>query len=142
MSSGRPRRATLPSRALGADEVVDYTMQRFDETVHDVDVALDTVGGETLERSWAVLKPGGVLISIVAPPPDSAARRRATAAGIRSIFFVVEPKQAQLVELGQLLDAGQLRPVVAAVYALERARDAYTRGQEQHQPGKVVLHVA
>ncbi len=129
------------ARELGADEVVDYTTQRFEETVHDVDVVFDTVGGETLERSWAVLKPGGVLISIVAPPPDSAAKQRATAAGIRSIYFVVEPKQAQLVELGQLLDAGHIRPVVAAVYALERAREAYTGGQEQHQPGKVVLHV-
>lgn len=134
------RHAAL-ARELGADEVVDYTTTRFEETVHDVDVVLDTVGGETLERSWAVLKPGGVLISAVAPPPDSAAKQRAIAAGIRSIFFVVEPKQAQLVELGQLLDAGQLRPIVADVYALERAREAYTRGQEQHHPGKVVLHV-
>lgn len=130
------------ARELGADEVVDYTAQRFEETVHDVDVVFDTVGGETLERSWAVLKPGGVLISTVAPPPESAARRRATAAGIRSIFFVVEPNQAQLMELGRLLDAGQIRPVVAAVYPLERAREAYTRGQDQRQPGKVVLHVA
>lgn len=129
------------ARELGADEVVDYTAQRFEETVHNVDVVFDTVGGETLERSWAVLKPGGVLISIIAPPPDSAAKQRATAAGIRSIFFVVEPKQAQLVELGRLLDAGQIRPIVAAVYSLEQAHEAYTRGQEQHQPGKVVLHV-
>jgi NADPH:quinone reductase-like Zn-dependent oxidoreductase len=129
------------ARELGADEVVDYTTTRFDEAVHDVDVVLDTVGGETLERSWAVLKPGGVLISITAPPPDSAAKQRATAAGIRSIFFIVEPKQAQLVALGHLLDAGQLRPIVAAVYSLEQAGEAYTRGQDQHQPGKVVLHV-
>jgi len=135
------RHAAL-AREIGADEVVDYTAQRFEETAHDVDVVLDTVGGETLERSWAVLKPGGVLISIIAPPPDSAAQRRATAAGIRSIFFIVEPKQAQLVELGQLLDAGQIRPIVADVYALEQARDAYTRGPERHQPGKVVLRVA
>ncbi len=134
------RHAAL-ARELGADEVVDYTAQRFDETVHDVDVVLDTVGGETLERSWAVLKPGGVLVSIIAPPPESAAKQRATAAGIRSIFFIVEPKQAQLVELGQLLDAGQIRPIVADVYALEQAREAYTHGQERHQPGKVVLQV-
>jgi NADPH:quinone reductase-like Zn-dependent oxidoreductase len=129
------------ARELGADEVVDYATQRFEETVHDVDVVLDTVGGDTLERSWAVLKPGGVLVSTVAPPPESVAKRRATAAGIRSIFFVVEPNQAQLVALEQLLDAGQIRSIVAAVYSLERARDAYTRGQEQRQPGKVVLHV-
>jgi NADPH:quinone reductase-like Zn-dependent oxidoreductase len=135
------RHAAL-ARDLGADEVVDYTAQRFEETVTHVDVVFDTVGGETLERSWAVLSPGGVLVSIVAPPPDSAAKQRATAAGIRSIFFVVEPKQAQLVELGQLLDSRQIRPIVADVYALERAREAYTRGPERHQPGKVVLRVA
>jgi NADPH:quinone reductase-like Zn-dependent oxidoreductase len=129
------------ARELGADEVVDYTTQRFEEAVRDLDVVFDTVGGETLERSWAVLSPGGVLISIVAPPPDSVARRRATALGIRGIFFVVAPKQAQLVELGQLLDAGHIRPIVADVYSLERAGEAYTRGQEQHQPGKVVLRV-
>lgn len=129
------------ARELGADEVVDYTTTRFDEVVTDVGVVFDTVGGETLERSWAVLKPGGVLISTVAPPPDSVAKQRATAAGIRSIFFVVEPEQAPLVELGQLLDAGHIHPIVAAVYALERAREAYTRGQAQHQPGKVVLRV-
>ena len=134
------RHAAL-ARELGADDVVDYTTQRFDETVQDVDVVFDTVGGETLERSWAVLRPGGVLITTIAPPPDSAAKQRATALGIRSIFFVVEANQAQLAELGQLLDAGQIRPIVAAVYSLERAGDAYTQGQEQHQPGKVVLHV-
>ncbi len=129
------------ARELGADEVVDYTNQHFDEIVRDVDVVFDTVGGETLERSWAVLKPGGVLISVVAPPPDSAAKRRSTAEGIRSIFFIVEPKQAQLMELGHLLDTRQIRPIVADVYSLERAREAYTRGQEHHQPGKVVLRV-
>ena len=134
------RHAAL-ARELGADEVVDYTAQRFEETVQAVDVVFDTVGGETLERSWAVLSPGGVLISIIAPPPDSVAKQRATSQGIRGIFFVVEPNQAQLVELGQLLDARQIRPIVAAVYALEHARDAYTRGQDQHQPGKVVLRV-
>jgi NADPH:quinone reductase-like Zn-dependent oxidoreductase len=119
-------------RSLGAEEVIDYRAQRFDDVVRDVDVVFDTVGGETLARSWNVLKPGGALITIAASEEQSQERRA------RDAFFIVEPKQTHLIEIACLIDAGELRPVVAAVFPLAQAREAYA-----YKPlrGKVVLRV-
>jgi NADPH:quinone reductase-like Zn-dependent oxidoreductase len=99
------------ARELGAEEVVDYTTTRFDTVVRDVDMVLDTVGGETLARSLDVLKPGGVLVSITDEPPQELVEVRR----VRAVFFVVERRQQELVEIGQMIDAGQLRPLVAAI---------------------------
>jgi NADPH:quinone reductase-like Zn-dependent oxidoreductase len=79
--------------------------------VRDADMVLDTVGGETLARSLDALKPGGILVSIVDEPPQEQAEAR----GVRAVFFVMEPRRQELVEIGQMIDAGQLRPLVAAV---------------------------
>jgi len=125
------------ARELGADEALDYTKTRFDEVVRDIDVVLDTVGGETQVRSWAVLKPGGMLVSVVAAPSSE----QAAAHSVRAIFFIVEPDRHQLSEVGRLIDAGQLRPLVAAVYPLEQARAAYARAQGGRMRGKIVLQV-
>jgi NADPH:quinone reductase-like Zn-dependent oxidoreductase len=120
-------------RALGADEVIDYRAQRFEEVVHGLDVVFDTVGGETLERSWGVLKPGGRLVTV------AASGERTTEERVRAAYFIVEPSRAQLTEIARLIDGGALRPVVGAVFPLAEARQAY-----QHKPthGKVVLRVA
>lgn len=126
------------ARELGADEAVDYTTTRFDEVVRDVDVVLDTIGGEALTRSWGVLKPGGILISIVVVP----SQEEAAAHNMRAVFFIVEPDRQQLIEVGRLIDAGQLRPLVAAVYPLDQAGEAYTRAQQGHMRGKIVLRAA
>ncbi len=125
------------ARELGADEVVDYTTTRFEESVHDLDMVLDTVGGETLAHSLDVLKPGGILVSITDEPPQGQAEAR----GVRAAFFVVEPRQQELVEIGQMIDAGQLHPFVAAVYPLAQASEAYTRAKAGRMRGKVVLQV-
>jgi NADPH:quinone reductase-like Zn-dependent oxidoreductase len=125
------------ARELGADEAVDYTTTRVEVVVRDVDVVLDTVGGETQVRSWGVLKPGGMLVSVVAAP----SQEQVAAHGVRGAFFVVEPDRGQLVELGWLIDTEQLRPVVEAVYPLEQAREAYARAQGGHMRGKIVLQV-
>ena len=125
-------------RELGADEVVDYRARRFETVARDVDVVLDTVGGTTTERSWSVLRRDGVLVTIVrAPSPEWAAGRDA-----RGLFFIVEPRRAQLNELAHLIDAGVIRPVVEAVLPLNQARDAYERGERDHPRGKLVLAVA
>jgi NADPH:quinone reductase-like Zn-dependent oxidoreductase len=118
-------------RRLGANEVIDYRAQRFDDLVASVDVVFDTVGGETLDRSWAVLKPGGKLVTVADPGETSDERSRAA-------YFIVEPSRTQLAEIAQLIEAGSLRPVVGAVFPLAEARQAY-----QHKPnhGKVVLAV-
>ena len=91
-------------RELGASEVIDYTRERFEETAEDVDVVLDTIGGETQQRSWGILRRGGILISIVSP----VSAEKAASLGLRSAFFIVEPKRSQLIELGRLIDAGTL----------------------------------
>jgi NADPH:quinone reductase-like Zn-dependent oxidoreductase len=119
-------------RGLGADEVIDYRVQRFEDVVHGFDVVFDTVGGETLERSWGVLKPGGRLVTIATSGEGSQDPR------MREAFFIVQANWAQLAEISHLIDAGQLRPVVDAIFPLAQARQAY-----EHKPahGKVALRV-
>ncbi len=119
-------------RSLGADEVIDYRAQRFEDVVRNVDVVFDTVGGETLERSWSVLKPGGRLITVAASGEQTTDER------IRAAYFIVEPSRTQLVEISRLIDGDALRPVVGAVFPLAEGRKAY-----QHKPvrGKVVIRV-
>jgi NADPH:quinone reductase-like Zn-dependent oxidoreductase len=124
-------------RALGADECLDYTTQRFEAVVHDADLVFDTVGHDTLERSWQVVKPGGHLVSVVSPPPVQQSARD----DIRFIWFVVEPSGEQLRQLGDLLDAGRVRPIVAQTFPLAEARRAYEEGLKGHARGKIVLTV-
>jgi NADPH:quinone reductase-like Zn-dependent oxidoreductase len=123
---------------LGASEVIDYNHEHFEEKVKDVDVVLDTVGGETEERSWGVLRQGGILISVVGP----VAAEKAASLGLRAAFFIVEPNRAQLIQLGDLIDKGTLRVIVGAVLPLGRAREAFEQASTGHKRGKIVLQVA
>jgi NADPH:quinone reductase-like Zn-dependent oxidoreductase len=123
---------------LGAQEVVDYANERFEDHVDSVDVVLDLVGGETQARSWSVLRPGGVLVS-VSTPPDG---RQAAAHGVRGVFFVVEPNRAQLETIARLIDTGRLTPAVDRVVSLADTRAAYEALRTEHRRGKVVIHVA
>jgi len=110
----------------GANEVIDYRKSRFEEVATDVDIILDTVGGETLDRSVAMLKPDAQLISIATESKDS------------EFFFYVEPNHEQLAEIARLIDAGNLRSVANTILPLEQARDAYAIKPER---GKTVLTV-
>jgi NADPH:quinone reductase-like Zn-dependent oxidoreductase len=124
-------------RGLGADEVIDYTTTPFEEVVHDADVVFDTVGGETLARSWQVVKGGGVVVSVVSPrPADDPTQTRA-----RFVWFIVEPSGEQLRAIGDLIDAGQIQPVVSQVFPLAEARHAWEAAASGHARGKIVLHV-
>jgi NADPH:quinone reductase-like Zn-dependent oxidoreductase len=123
-------------RELGAEEVFDYATTRFEEVVHDVDVVFDTVGGETLARSWQVVKPGGALVSVVSPLSGKPVRE-----DIRYVYFIVEPSGAQLREIGALIDAGQIHPVVDQVFPLAQARQAYETAASGHPRGKTVITV-
>ena len=125
-------------RDLGAGDVIDYRAQRFEEAVADMDLVFDTVGGETWERSWDVLRPGGRLVSIAVPRPPE----RETGDGRRAIWFVVESNRMQLIEIGGLIDGGHLRPIVSAVLPLAEGRAAYGAGHNGRGPGKAVLLVA
>jgi NADPH:quinone reductase-like Zn-dependent oxidoreductase len=120
-------------RGLGADDVIDYRAERFEERVRGVDAVFDTVGGDTLRRSWVVLKPGGRLVTIAASEEGSQDQRT------RDAFFIVQPRRAELEEIARLIDAGQVRPVVGAEFPLADAILAY---QTKPIRGKVVLRVA
>jgi NADPH:quinone reductase-like Zn-dependent oxidoreductase len=124
-------------KRLGADEAIDYKTSRFEKEVRDVDVVFDTVGGDTLERSWDVLKPGGRMITIAADSEGTADRR------VKNAFFIVEPNQKQLVEIAQQLDAGHLRAFVKTTVPLNEASAAYS-GAVTYKSGygKIVIAVA
>jgi len=124
-------------KSLGADEVIDYRSQRFEEVVNDVDVVFDTIGGEVQKSSWSVLKPGGILVSIVSPPSDE----RAMAQGVRSAFVFIEPNADILAQLAELVDTGSLRPIVGAEFALADIAKAHALSQTGRAVGKIVLYV-
>jgi len=125
-------------RELGADGIIDYTTTRFEEVVQGVDFVFDTVGGDTLQRSWQVVKPGGVLASVVSPRPSFA---EAQAYNVRPVWFVVQPNREQLVRIGTLIDEGKVRPIIDTVLPLSQARQAYEQGAKGHTRGKIVLRV-
>src|SRR6266571_6706778 len=124
-------------RELGANQIIDYSTTPFEEVVHDVDIVLDTIGGDTLERSYQVVKPGGVLVSVASPP----SAEQAKVYGVRPVWFVVEPSREQLIQIGDLIDAGRIRPIVETVLPLSQARQAYEQGAKGHTRGKIVLRV-
>jgi len=117
--------------AFGADEVIDRASARFEEVVQPVDLVFDTVGGETLARSPAVLREGGRLVSIAEEPPE----------GVSGTYFVVEPERRQLTELAGVVDEGRLRPAIDSVFSLAEARQAFGRVMASGKRGKVVLEV-
>jgi NADPH:quinone reductase-like Zn-dependent oxidoreductase len=123
---------------LGANEIIDYTTTRFEEVVQGVDFVFDTVGGDTLHRSWQVVKPGGVLVSVVSPRPSFA---EAKGHGVRPVWFVVQPNREQLVRIGALIDEGKVRPIIDTVLPLSQARQAYEQGARGHTRGEIVLRV-
>ncbi|MFG1641220.1 NADP-dependent oxidoreductase [Amycolatopsis sp. NPDC049252] len=125
---------------LGADEVIDYTKADFAEVVRDVDVVLDTLGGDAAERSLGVLRPGGHLVTAVAEE-DSALIAKYEAAGLRFSGIAVEPDPVALRGLVDLVDQGKLRVHVQETFPFDRVADAHRRLEGGHLQGKVVLTV-
>jgi NADPH:quinone reductase-like Zn-dependent oxidoreductase len=124
-------------RRLGADEIIDYKKQRFEDEIRDVDMVFDLIGGETQDRSWGVLKKGGVLVStLVAPSPEKAA-----AHGVRGLRYTAEESGAELAEIAGLIDAGKVRPAVARTFSLRDAPEAQQLLEHEHIEGKVVLTI-
>lgn len=119
-------------KTLGAHEVIDYRTTPFESVVRDVDVVLDTVGGDTRDRSWGVLRKGGQLVTIAADAERSSQPR------VRDAFFVVEPNTRQLVEISRLIDAGAMKPVVGTVFPMKHFWEAYQKPAR----GKNVLQIA
>jgi NADPH:quinone reductase-like Zn-dependent oxidoreductase len=125
-------------RELGVDEPIDYTKQKFEDVARDVDLVLDLIGGETQERSWSVLKKGGVLLSLVQP----ASVEKAKALGVRAAFVASHPSGAQLAEIAKLIDSGELKPVIDRILPLSEARRAHELSQSGHTRGKIALRVS
>jgi NADPH:quinone reductase-like Zn-dependent oxidoreductase len=125
-------------RELGADEFIDYKAAKFEEKVKNVDVVLDTLGKDTQERSWKVLKRGGILVSLVQPPSNEAA----AAHGVRGVFMRCDHNRGdQLAKIAKLVVNGQVKVNVETILPLQEARKALELSQHGHVRGKIVLTV-
>ena len=122
---------------LGADEVVDYQAQKFENVAREIDIVLDPIGGDTQERSWKVLKRGGILVSVVQPP----SKEKGRAVGARGAMIQSRPDGAKLAEIAKLLDEGKLAPVINRILPLSESRRAHELSQTGHTHGKIVLRV-
>lgn len=126
-------------RELEVDQAVNYSTTPFEEVVSDVDVVLDTVGGDTQERSWSVLKPGGILVSSVQPPSEE----KAQAYGVRQHFiFSVPPIGEVLTQVAAMADAGAVSPKVSTILPLTEITKAHELIETGHTRGKIGLQVA
>lgn len=125
---------------LKVDQAIDYSATRFEEAIDQkVDIVLDTIGGDTQERSWGVLKPGGILISTVQPPSEESA----VAHGVRqAMVFSSPPIGKVLTEVAGLVDSGQIKPHVSSVLPLQEIRKAHEMIEGKHTRGKIILQVA
>lgn len=122
---------------LGADVAIDYKAERFEDRTGEVDLVIDLIGGETLKRSWAVLKTGGTIVSTVEPPStEEAAKHQA-----KGKVFMAEANREELTEIGRLIDQGKVRVVVQSTLPLERVQKAHEQMEHEHIRGKVVLTV-
>ncbi|MFH8612927.1 NADP-dependent oxidoreductase [Streptomyces sp. NPDC018029] len=137
-TAGRSKRRFV--EGLGADEVIDYTAVDFTEAVRDVDLVLDTIGGDTVERSLAVLRPGGHLVTAVAEE-DSALIARYEAAGMRFSGIAVDQDPVALRGLVRLVEQGRLRVHVQETFPFERVADAHRLLDSGHLQGKLALTV-
>ncbi len=123
---------------LGADTVIDYENERFEEIAKNVDMVLETIGGETQERSWGTLKPGGILVATAAPPPQE----KAAAQGVRAAMVQLKPTGAGLAEIVALLAEGKVKTEIGKTFPLAQAREAQELSQHGHIRGKIVLVTA
>ena len=124
-------------RSLGADQVIDYRNERFAEKVKDVDLVIDTIGGEVQASSWSVLRRGGILVSTVSVPSVE----RAAALGVRSAHIFIGPDAAVLDQLAGLVDSGKLRTLIGGEFALRNIADAHALSESGRTVGKIVLYV-
>ncbi len=125
-------------RGLGADEVVDYKTQRFEDVVKDVDLVYDLIGGETQERSWNVLRRGGTMVSTLAEPSQEKARAK----DVRAMRYTCKENGGELEKIGRLIDEGRVKPKIARTFGLAEAASAQDFVEQGHTEGKVVLKIA
>jgi len=125
-------------KQLGVDVVVDYTKQKFENVAKDVDVVLDSIGRDTLARSYGVVKKGGIIVSLVARPKESELEKH----GIRGSALNAEPNSEELAEIGKLIDEGKIKVIVSQTFPLFDAMKAQEQVATGHTRGKIVLKIA
>jgi NADPH:quinone reductase-like Zn-dependent oxidoreductase len=126
-------------RGLGAQTVIDYKKEQFEQSVTGADIVLDTIGATTQEKSLRVLKPGGILVSIVSAVPEAAQKQY----GVRAAFFYAEVTAARLNKITELIDGGKLSTDVGTVLPLEQVRTAHEMlAGAPHKRGKIVLSIS
>ena len=123
--------------SLGADEFIDYRSQRLQDAVSNVDLVLDTMGGDTQEASWHVMAAGGLLVSIVSEPKQDLTRWPK----LRGAFLFIQPNAAVLEQLAEMVESGKLRPVICAEFALHDIQRAHALSETHHAAGKIALYV-
>ena len=148
-------------RSLGADEVIDYKKQEFEDVLRDYDAVLGTVRGDAIEKSLRILKPKATVVSLVGPPDAAFARargmgflmvflfgllsrkiiRRARKRGVTYSFLFVHPDGSQLAEIGELLKAGRIRPAIDKVFPFDQAKEALAYLENGRAKGKVVVQM-
>lgn len=125
------------AKSLGADVVIDYETQRFEDHARDLDMVFDLIDGETRERSWKLLKRGGTLVTTLSEP----SKEKASQAGVRAMRYTVEADGNELAEIASLVVAGAIKPHVEKTYPLDRAAQALNAVEKGHPVGKIVLTV-
>lgn len=148
-------------RSLGADEVVDYKKQEFETVLRDYDAVLGTIRGDALLKSLPILKPNSTIASLIGPPDAAFARARGMNAFFTFVlgllsrkiigqarkrdvaysFVFVHPDGGQLAEIGELLKAGRIRPVIDKVFPFEQTKEALAYLAQGRSKGKVVVHM-
>lgn len=161
ITTASPRGKALVER-MGADEVIDYTSERFEDHIREVDAAFDLIGGNTLNRTFAVVKRGGTVVSLAAMPEPQTAlkdldrgfplaalfwftslplRVRARMHGVRYRFLFMHPSGAELKELAQMIDSGVITPVIDKVFPFDEIEQAFAYLEAGHAKGKVVVQM-
>lgn len=125
-------------KSIGSDEVIDYRNQRFEDVVSELDVVLDTIGGDTFERSWSVLKPGGFLVTTVASIPEGYPQKY----GVRARTLMTLPDGRELAQIAAIIDEQKIKPIVTTILSLADVRKAHEMSESRHARGKIVLRVA
>nr|CAD6438814.1 NADP-dependent oxidoreductase [Rhizobium sp. Q54] len=126
------------AKQLGADQVIDYKAERFEDVLEPVDMVFDLIGGETRDRSFAVLKKGGILVSTLGEPDRALAKQH----NVRIAGYLAKPDGKQLAEIGRLINQGHVRVTVQRVFPLAQAATAQRTLEEEHSRGKIVLKIA
>lgn len=122
-------------KSLGADQVIDYTTTAFEDVVNDVDLVVDSVGGDTENRSWAVLKKGGVLVSLTQPP----SRENAAKHGVTAKFNTKFPTTMNLQSIAQLIASGTITAEIDSIFTLNQTNQAHEKSESKHGRGRILL---